>query len=143
MGTQLRHLLDLCDGAVAQSYINAGLDYLPRYTPVVRALLEHEPLTIGEIALAAGITQPAATQTVALMIRKGLVSASRGSKDARQRMIRLTKRGRAMLPKVEACWDATARAHANLDSELGFSLSTYLERATAALENKSLLERMK
>ena len=112
-------------------------------TPIVRSLLEREPLTIGEIAAAARITQPAATQTVAVMIRKGLVSASRGSKDARQRMVRLTKRGRAMLAKLETCWDATARADANLDSELGFPLSTYLERAIAALENKSLLERMK
>jgi MarR family transcriptional regulator, organic hydroperoxide resistance regulator len=38
------------------------LDYLPRYTPIVRALMASEPLTVGDIAAAAGISQPAATQ---------------------------------------------------------------------------------
>ncbi|MGD0967305.1 MAG: MarR family transcriptional regulator [Candidatus Aquilonibacter sp.] len=118
------------------------MDYLPRYTPIVRALMASEPLTVGDIAAAAGISQPAATQTVALMIRKGIVSASRGSNDARQRMIRLTRRGRALISKLEACWDATARAHADLDAELGFPLSAYLDRAIVSLKKKSFLERM-
>ena len=38
-----------------------------RYTPVMRALEGGTPHTVSQIAEAAGITQPAATQTVALM----------------------------------------------------------------------------
>ena len=36
-GTQLRHLIELLDGAVGAAYEAAGLDYRPRYTP------EHPP----------------------------------------------------------------------------------------------------
>ena len=70
LGTQLRHLIELLDGAVEASYVEAGLNYRPRYTPVMRALAANEALTIGEIAAQAGITQPAATQTVAVMVKE-------------------------------------------------------------------------
>ena len=75
LGTQLRHLLELLDGAVQAAYVEAGIATRPRYTPVFKALAEEEPCTLGQIASAAGITQPAATQTIALMVKDGLVTA--------------------------------------------------------------------
>lgn len=142
LGTQLRHLLDLLDGAVAGAYAGEGLAYRPRYTPIVRALIASEPRTITQIAEAAGITQPAATQTVSLMIRDGLVSSAPGATDARQRVIRLTAAGRALLPRLQACWRATAAAAASLDAELAFPLSQVLADAITALERKSFGERL-
>ena len=47
LGTQLRHLIELLDGDVAQTYANAGLDYRPRFTPVMRVLQEHDTLLVG------------------------------------------------------------------------------------------------
>jgi DNA-binding MarR family transcriptional regulator len=135
-GTQLRHLIELLDGAVGAAYEEAGLDYRPRYTPVMRALLASEPLTIGFIAEAAGITQPAATQTVALMIKDGLVSAEAGATDGRHKMIRLTSKGKHMVAALQQCWQATAIASASLEAELPFPLSQVLDSAIAALAAK-------
>ena len=42
LGTQLRHLLELLDGAVEEAYALAGMRYRPRYTPVMRALIAQE-----------------------------------------------------------------------------------------------------
>jgi DNA-binding MarR family transcriptional regulator len=142
LGTRVRHLLDLLDGAVAEAYAREGLNWRPRYTPVMRALLAAEPRTVGEIADAAGITQPAATQTVSLMIRDGLVSSAAGATDARRRMIRLTPAGRAIVPRLQACWGATAAAAAGLDAELAHPLAQALAEAIAALERKSFAERL-
>ena len=136
MGTQLRHLIDLLDGAVGAAYEESGLDYRPRYTPVMRALMELEPSTIGQIAAAAGITQPAATQTIALMIKEGIISAEAGPEDGRQRMIRLTHQGHKLLPKLQMCWQATASATSKLEAELPFPLSQALASAIIALEEK-------
>lgn len=143
LGTQLRHLIELLDGAVEQSYLDAGLPYRPRYTPVMRALIAHEPLTIGEIAARAGITQPAATQTVALMIKEGLLVASAGKLDGRQKMVKLSEAGRAMLPRLEACWKATAAAAASLDAQLPYPLSEALANAIDALDKESFGERIR
>lgn len=143
LGTQLRHLIELLDGAVEQSYLDAGLNYRPRYTPVMKALLQREPLTIGEIATQAGITQPAATQTVALMVKEGLLTAAAGKLDARQKVIKLSKNGRAMLAQVEPCWQATAAAADSLDTQLPYPLSSALAQAIAALEQQPFGERIR
>lgn len=142
-GTQLRHLIELLDGAVTAAYEEAGLDYRPRYTPVMRALMNSEPATIGAIAELAGITQPAATQTVALMVKDGLVASAPGEQDARQRLISLTAQGRALLPALQRCWQATAIASANLEAELPFSLAEVLDRTIAALTAKPFGERIR
>jgi len=136
LGTQLRHLIELLDGAVEQSYLDAGLTYRPRYTPVMKALLQREPLTIGEIAIQAGITQPAATQTVALMVKEGLLTAAAGKLDGRQKVIKLSKNGRALLGQIQQCWQATGAAADNLDAQLPYPLSTALAQAIAALEQQ-------
>ncbi|QRN99641.1 MarR family transcriptional regulator [Archangium violaceum] len=142
LGTQLRHLIELLDGAVSEAYAQEGLSYRPRYTPVMRALMEREPSTIGQIAAAAGITQPAVTQTVALMVKEGLVSAQSEPGDRRERLVRLTDAGRELLPRLQACWRATAGAAADLDAELPTPLSLTLETAIAALEVKPFGERI-
>ena len=142
LGTQLRHLIELLDGAVSASYEKAGLDYRPRYTPVMRSLMKQEPATIGFIAEVAGITQPAATQTVALMLKDGLISVEAGVKDGRQKLIRLSPLGRELIPQLEKCWKATAGAAASLEADVANSLSDTLDQAIAALAAKSYGERI-
>lgn len=143
LGTQLRHLIDLLDGAVAASYEEAGIDYRPRYTPVMRALEAGQPHTVSQIAEAAGITQPAATQTVALMLKEGLLQAAPGERDARQKVIRLSARGEALLPQLRLCWQATRAAADSLDAELPQALSDTLAAAIAALQTQPFGERIR
>jgi DNA-binding MarR family transcriptional regulator len=142
LGTQLRHLIELLDGAVGAAYEAEGLDYRPRYTPLMRALHEHDGIGIGQLAELAGITQPAATQTVALMIVDDLVSSTPGPIDKRQRVIRLTERGRALMPRLQLCWQATAKAAATLDADLPMPLSVLLDDALQALQRESFGQRI-
>ncbi|RUL77511.1 MarR family winged helix-turn-helix transcriptional regulator [Dyella choica] len=142
LGTQLRHLIELLDGAVEEAYASAGLRYRPRFTPIVRALMACEPSTIGQIAEAAKITQPAATQTVTLMIKEGLLASEPGPVDGRQRLVRLSPRGRAMLPRLNECWQITQMAADSLDASLSRPLSQSLDEAIAALGTKSFNHRM-
>ncbi|WP_338766738.1 MarR family transcriptional regulator [Massilia sp. METH4] len=130
----MRHLIELLDGAVAASYVEAGIDYRPRYTPVMRALAEGTPRTVGQIAEAAGITQPAATQTVALMLKEDLVATMPAPGDARQKLVRLSERGRDLLPHLQRCWAATSAAAASLDADLPYPLSATLAHAIEALQ---------
>lgn len=143
LGTQLRHLIELLDGAVLASYEEAGLNYRPRYTPIMRALMAREPATLGAIAETAGITQPAATQTVALMIKDGLLSVESSAHDGRQKMIRLSQQGRELVPALQACWRATAMAAASLEADMPVPLGQVLDSAIQALAAKSFSVRIK
>lgn len=142
LGTQLRHLLELLDGAVQTAYVEAGIDTRPRYTPVFRALAERDTCTLGEVATAAGISQPAATQTIALMVKDGLVSAKSAPGDARQKLVRLTRKGRDLYPRLQACWAATKIAADSLDQDTSTPLSEVLASAIAALQAQPFDQRI-
>jgi DNA-binding MarR family transcriptional regulator len=140
LGTQLRHLIELLDDGVSQANDYAGLNYRPRYTPVMKALAGGAALTIGHLADVARISQPAATQTVAVMAKDGLVDVAAGETDARQRVVALSAQGRALLPRLQRAWQATDRAAAGLDAESG--LLAAVAAALSALDRQSFAQRI-
>lgn len=142
LGTLLRHLLDLLDGDVDRAYAELGLDYKPRYTPVVQALVVQGPCSIHEIARAARLTHSAASQTVAQMAAKGLVTVEIGQ-DLRRRIVRLSPKCEQMLPTLRRQWARAAAAAGALDAELPVSLTEMATAAIRALERVPFRERMR
>jgi DNA-binding MarR family transcriptional regulator len=142
LGTLLRHLLELLDGEVQRAYDALGLDYRPRYTPVVAALLELGPSSIQDIARAAHITHSAASQTVAQMAAKGLVRVKAG-RDLRHRVVHVGPKLEPMLPALRRQWAAAAAAAAALDAELPSGLADVVKAAIEALERVPFRARMR
>jgi DNA-binding MarR family transcriptional regulator len=142
LGTLLRHLLELLDGDVQRAYDELGLDYRPRYTPVVAALLDLGPSSIQDIARAAGITHSAASQTVAQMAEKGLVRLRPG-RDLRHRVVHVGTKLEQMLPALRRQWTAAAAAAAALDAELPSGLAEVARAAIEALERVPFRARMR
>jgi DNA-binding MarR family transcriptional regulator len=142
LGTQLRQVLELLDGAVAQVYQDLGMPgFRPRYTPILRVLAADGPRSIRDLAKATSVTHSAASQTVAQLAREGYVDLAPG-RDARQRVVHLTPAARSVLPRLEAEWAATTAAAGELEDELPFSLSELLAATTAALERRPFRERI-
>lgn len=141
LGTLLRHLTELLDGSVEDAYRSLSLDYRPRYTPVMRVLLAQGPASIRAISLRAGITHSAVSQTVAQMVRAGLVALEPGG-DARERIAALTPAGEAIVPALRRQWEATEAAARTLDRELPMPLTALLRDAIDALERHPFHERL-
>ena len=142
LGTLLRHVLDEMDGNVATVLADLGTPgYRPRFSPVVRALVVLGPAPIRDLARAIGVTHSAASQTVAQMRSRGFVVIEPGE-DARQRVVHLTAKTRAILPKIDAEWAATASAAAELDDELPFPLAELVPAIVAALARRPFRQRM-
>lgn len=141
LGTRLRRLLELLDGDLEAVYAHDGVDYRPRYTPVMKALVDGEARTIKEIAAQSTVSHSAASQTVSRMLSEGLLTQLVGE-DARERRISLSQHGRALLPVLELRWTATQRAADRLESEIGMPLAQALEAAIRALESRPFRERV-
>lgn len=133
LGTLLRHLVDLVDGDVQLVYADLSIHYRPRYTPIVRALLHAEPLSIREIASHAGMTHSAVSQTVAQMKKDGLVRIEPSARDARERSVRLAPKCRNLAPDLQRQGSATDAAADALDAELTASLRKVVSEAIAKL----------
>jgi DNA-binding MarR family transcriptional regulator len=137
----LRHLADLLDRAVEQSYVDAGLDYRLRYAPVVQALRELGPSSLRTISRHAGITHSAVSQTVAQMKKRGLIKLQ-ASPDARERIVALTPKMEIMLRELRDSRGATDAATRSLNRQLSMPLSKLLREAIAALERLPFAERI-
>jgi DNA-binding MarR family transcriptional regulator len=141
LGTLLRATLDRLDAAVEAAYRGLPLDYRPRYTPVVRILLAQGKASIREIAAATGTTHSAASQTVAQMVKAGLVTLG-PSGDGRERIAALTPAAAALIPDLRRHWAATEAAAAALEAELPMPLSALLRETLAALDRRPFSERL-
>jgi DNA-binding MarR family transcriptional regulator len=142
LGTLMRHVLEEMDGDIASVLADLGAaGYRPRFSPVVRALVALGPVPIRDLAKAIGVTHSAVSQTVAQMRTRGFVVLEPGE-DARQRVVHLTAQARALLPKIEAEWSATASAAAELDAELPFPVAELVPAMAAALARRSFRERI-
>ncbi len=78
---------------------------------------------------------------MAELARQGLVDLRPGA-DGRQRIVHLTDQARAILPTIEAEWDATASAADELDAELPFPLRQLVPAVAAALDRRPFRDRM-
>jgi DNA-binding MarR family transcriptional regulator len=142
LGTLLRQVLDQMDGDIATVLADLGLpDYKPRFSVYLRAVATLGPVPIRDLARATGVTHSAASQTVAELSRQGLVDLRPGT-DGRQRIVHLTDQARAILPTIEAEWDATASAADELDAELPFPLRQLVPAVAAALDRRPFRDRM-
>lgn len=141
-GAALRRLIDHLDGALEQAYRDDGLDFRPRYTPVIRALMDDGPQSISALADRLGVSHSATSQTVSQMRLAGLVVVTRGEDDARQRVVALSRLAKAMQPRLEAHWHAARVATAALDTETGGVLVEVINRANAALAKRPFGERL-
>ena len=141
-GTALRRLIDHLDGALEQAYRDDGIDFRPRYTPVVRALTDEGPQGIRALAERIGVSHSAVSQTVSQMAAAGIVAVTRGEEDGRQRIVTLTRAGQALLPRLEAHWRAARIATASLDTETGGVLVEVINRTNAALDRLPFADRL-
>jgi DNA-binding MarR family transcriptional regulator len=141
LGTLLRHLTETLDGAVEDTYARIAPGYRPRFTPIVRALLELGPASIRTISQHAGITHSAVSQTVSQMAKQRLVKLRPGG-DARERIVALTPAAKAIVPRLKQQWAATNAAAEALDRELSMPLSTLLREAIDALERQPFGDRL-
>jgi DNA-binding MarR family transcriptional regulator len=141
LGTLLRQLLERLDRDVENAYRERRLDFRPRYTSIVRLLIQREALRVGEIVAQTLVSQPSISATLAAMQRDGLITSSKGE-DGRARVITLTSKARAMIPALQEQWRITAAAAESLNRDLGLNLEQLVSTALEQLDRDSFHDRM-
>jgi MarR family transcriptional regulator, transcriptional regulator for hemolysin len=115
------------------------LGFAMSYLPVLRALaMGRRPLSQTELAQAVGVEQPTMAETIARLVRDGMVQRDRNPDDKRSTGISLTRLSRARFPKARAVLIESEReAMAGLSDDEKAQLRDLLKRVLKNLETGS------
>jgi ribosomal protein S18 acetylase RimI-like enzyme/DNA-binding transcriptional ArsR family regulator len=106
LGSRLRALSEQLYALGDEVYAAHGIALQARWFPVIRLLHDRGPLTVGEIAAAAGQTHSAISQLATRLVREGWLTSSSDSTDRRVRRLSLTARSQAALREAKPLWRA-------------------------------------
>jgi DNA-binding MarR family transcriptional regulator len=130
------------DQDVASLYDHADIAGLrTRFVGPLIQLSRRETMTIQELATSVEVTHSAMSQTAAAMRKAGLVDETPND-DGRTRRVRLSARGRDLLPFLEAEWRATEATVRDLEAEIPYPLSRVVKDIEAALVRRSFKQRL-
>ena len=141
-GTRLRRLSERLDRDVQGLYREVGVEFEPRWFPVVTALAERGPATVGELAEALGVSHAAVSQVRGPLAERGLVRTELDPHDHRRQILALTDAGFAAIAPLRPLWAAITAATAALSDEVPGLLAA-LEGLEVALAREGLGARVR
>lgn len=112
-----------------------------RCFPVLFLLRDHGRLGISELAGRLGQTHPAVSQMSRKLLRHGMIEESSDPGDNRRRLLSLSRRGRALMSRLEPLWQAIVEAVAELERD--HPLSAQLSALDQALETRGFAARIR
>ena len=110
-----------------------GVEFEPRYFPVVFVLHAKPLLSIVQLADEIGYSHPSTITLLKDLEKKGFVESKKDQHDERKRMVRLTPKGRTLVKKIQPVWQIMTRA-------LGDLLATHNNLLTAITEVEARME---
>lgn len=110
LGTRLRRIGERLQADTQRIIDEAGLPVQTAHYPYLAAIDRQGPLTIGELTLAVGTSQPGVTRTVSQLAAQGFLEVRQSSDDQRRRVVELTPAGQEIVrhskqhiwPRIEA-----------------------------------------
>lgn len=126
-----------------QVYEQAGLAFPVATTSTFDLIAEREPVSIAAAARALGRSHQSTSQQVKTLLAAGLLAVRKSDQDARARLYELTPVGRRQHKLLTQTKAPIAAAYGALFTDIGVDLSATLERATAALSDTPISERIK
>lgn len=87
-----------------------GIDFEPKYFPVVFVLYTKPSLSIVQVAEEIGYSHPSTITLLKDLEKKGLIASKKDRQDERKRMVRLTPKGRALVGKIQPVWQTMTQA---------------------------------
>ncbi|MBX3146704.1 MAG: MarR family transcriptional regulator [Gemmatimonadales bacterium] len=116
---------------------------LPGYTTsIVQTLYHGGPQSISDLAQELKLSHQLASQRVNWLVRAGFVTSASHADDRRVRVVRLSRAGRVQATKLQEFLPLLAEAYGDLFEEIGVDLHDATLRASAALEARSLADRV-
>ena len=145
LGSRFRRLGERLQAGVVELARQADIAIAPAHFPVLIALAE-KPRSVGGLVMRLDIAQPGVTRSVAKLLEDRLIEIAPGAPDddRRQRQLRLSSKGSALLDRARAeLLPDIERAVAAICAAPADDLLGYLDRLDDALREAPLEARVR
>lgn len=139
MGSRLKRLGEAMQSGVSAQLARRGVAVQPAQVPLLVALEECGPMTVGALGAHIGISQPGVTRALARLEALNLVAPADAGTDRRRRPVRLTEAGARLVRTLQAdLLPAVDRAVRTLCAEPGGDFLSTITALESALRRTPL-----
>ena len=143
LATRMKRLAERMQSDALKIFARNGFQHVtPAHIPILYGLDEEDGLTVSELVMRFGISQPAITRSVTGMQAEGLVVSEPAPEDQRQKVLSLSPKGRALVESLKrTAWVEITEAAENICDGLEGSMLDQLEQLETRLSAEPLTER--
>ncbi|WP_343704544.1 MarR family transcriptional regulator [Chitinophaga sp.] len=139
ISTRLQRLSDQLRKDGQLIYQACGIDFEPKWFPVIWTLTSKPLLSVVEIAEEIGYTHPSTISLLKELEKIKLIRSRKDKADERKRLIALTPKGRELVEKMRPVWHVMALSLAEITNTPN-NLLRAVEEVEAKLKERSFLE---
>ncbi len=146
MGSRLKRTSDMLMRETQVVYDHFCIDFDPYLFPVFKLISYKEGVTNTAIKNAIGLTQPAITQAINKLVKKGFIYFKNDELDKRKKIIFLSEKGLKQLKQLEPIWEAIDKTLKEFTIHDGSSLLSHLNSLDLKLKaisfSKTIIDRL-
>ncbi|MFD0861736.1 GNAT family N-acetyltransferase [Sungkyunkwania multivorans] len=142
LGSRLRRLSDRVMKEIQKVYDHFNIDFDPFLFPVMKIILDHEVVTTAEITKKLAVTQPATTQAINKLNKKGLLNIHEDKLDKRKKLVSLSPKGTALVSEMRPLWASIEIVVKQCTSHPSDHLIEHLEHFEQVIQKKTLSEQI-
>ncbi|CAM4092065.1 DNA-binding transcriptional regulator, MarR family [Pedobacter westerhofensis] len=119
-----------------------GIDFEPKWFPVMYTLHVKPILSVVEVSAEIGYSHPSTISLLKELEKQKLIKSGKDKSDERKRMIQLTEKGRSLIKRMEPVWEVMIAAAEQL-TETENNLMKAMAEVEQQMEVQSFYQRAK
>ena len=139
ISTRLQRLSDALRKDGQLIYKSFGLDFEPKWFPVIYTLHQKQSLSVVEIANEIGYTHPSTISLLKELEKLKIIRSKKDKKDERKRLIVLSEKGQELVATIEPIW-AHIKATLTAITDTKNNLMKAIEEVEDKLKESSFFE---
>ena len=142
IATRLQRLAERIRKDGAHIYQAHGIDFEPKWFPVIYTLNYKTPMSVVELASEIGYSHPSTISLLKELERLKIIISSKDKTDERRRLVKLTARGKSIITEMKPVWEVMTLATAQLINTRN-NLMKAIEEVEEQMEIQSFYQRAK
>jgi DNA-binding MarR family transcriptional regulator len=142
-GSRLKRLVKRTDADILMIYEELGVDFRPRWFPLLMVLSSRKRASITDAASAIHYSHTAVNKLAREMTAHGLIISKGDSQDGRKRILHLTRKGRNTVASLESVWKEIRAVTKELVSSGPHNILMAADEIEKQLDENSLYDRLR